>query len=255
MARPGVTEQETFEAIHSLIEMGAKVTVERVRETLGHGSPNTINRYLRTWREKPHISLVPQSPLQVKQLKKKCQSLEEELATRASQAESLSGIILERDQRIAELEKAHQTQESEKAQLVRTLESIQHTLEILQAEKAAVTEEREALLTSLVEAQQQLAEQFRDDLKAINEMSLNQVREISMSAQDRWLEEKIKARELSLEIERLKLLNKTLEEKILQLNAAQAPLQKRMRDQEKMIAHCLDPQKVEAFRQQAEGER
>lgn len=255
MARPGVTEQEVFEAIHSLIETGTKVTVESVRAELGHGSPNTINRHLRIWREKPAITLVSQSPIQVKQLKKQCQDLEAELEIQASQAEKLSGIILERDQQIAELGKTLQAQEVEKAQLVRLLETAQHMTETLQAEKAASTEERQELLKALTAAQQQLVEQLRDDLKAINEMSLNQVREISMSAQDRWLEEKIKIRELNLEIEGLKALNKSLEEKILQMQAAQAPLQKRMRDQEKMISHCLDPQKVEAFRQQAESKQ
>jgi colicin import membrane protein len=247
MARPGVTEAEVFEVINSFIEMGVKVTVESIRAELGHGSPNTINRHLRTWREKLVVPIFAQSSIQVKQLKKRCADLEEGLEANASQAEKLSSLILEKDQKIDALEKALQVKEGEGAQLIKSLEASQHALEKMQAIQESSALERQTLLQALTEAHKEQAEQFRDDLKAINEMSLNQVRELSMSAQDRWLEEKIKVLDLKAEIEQLKVFNKSLEEKILGLHAGQAPLKKRIADQEKLITHCLDPKKVEAF--------
>jgi len=251
MARPGVTEAEVFEVIHSFIEMGVKVTVESIRAELGHGSPNTINRHLRTWRQKPVVPIA--SPIEVKQLKRRCADLEEELESNASQAEKLSSLILEREQKIDALEKALQVKEEEGAQLTKALEASQHALEKMQAIQEASSLERQTLLQALTEAHKEQAEQFRDDLKAINEMSLNQVRELSMSAQDRWLEEKIKVRDLKAEIEQLKIFNKSLEEKILSLHTGQAPLKKRIADQEKLITHCLDPKKFEAFNPTREG--
>ena len=229
--------------------LDAKVTVESIRMELGHGSPNTINRHLRTWRQKPIVPIA--NPVD-KLLKRRCADLEAELKASLSQAERLSSLILDRDQTIASLEKVLQEKEEEKGQLTKTLEASQQALEKIQAVQEASTLERQTLLEVLTKAQHEQVAQFREDLKAVNEMSLNQVREISMSAQDRWLEEKIKVRELQTEIERLNAVNKQLEEKILNLHAAQAPLKKRIADQEKIISHCLDPKKMEAFKQEGE---
>ena len=250
MARPGVTEKQVFEAIQALMAIDAKVTVESIRMELGHGSPNTINRHLRAWRQKPIVPIA--NPVEVKQLKRRCADLEAELKVSLSQAERLSSLILERDRTIVALEKVLQEKEEEKGQLTKTLEASQQALEKMQAVQEASALERQILLESLTEAQREQAVQFREDLKAVNEMSLNQVRKISMSSQDRWLEEKIKIRELQTEIERLIALNKHLEEKILNLHTAQAPLKKRIADQEKIIAHCLDPKKMESFKEEGE---
>jgi colicin import membrane protein len=57
VGRPGVTEKEVLEAIAALQEMSARVTVESIRFYLGRGSPNTINRHLRSWREKSAIDI------------------------------------------------------------------------------------------------------------------------------------------------------------------------------------------------------
>lgn len=47
MAR-GITESDVFKACDMLLE-GARPTIERVRQTLGRGSPNTISPMLETW--------------------------------------------------------------------------------------------------------------------------------------------------------------------------------------------------------------
>lgn len=48
MAR-GITEADVFKACDSLLLEGARPTIERVRLTLGRGSPNTISPMLETW--------------------------------------------------------------------------------------------------------------------------------------------------------------------------------------------------------------
>ena len=243
MARPGVTEQEVFEAIASLQEIGTKVTVESIRAELGHGSPNTIHRHLRSWREKPAVTINPKSLMEVKQLKKQCAALEAALERQAEFAQSLSQTLLEREQKNLQLEQRI-------SQLTQELEQTTQALAKSVAVEKVIVLERQAVIQALTDAQAKQVDQFREDLKTINEMSLAQVREISIKSQDRWLEEKIKVRDLKLEVEKLKTLNKQLEEKCQQAQNANIPLRKQIAEQQKIISHCLDPKKVEAFSSQ-----
>lgn len=48
MAR-GITENDVFKACDALLLEGARPTIERVRQQLGRGSPNTISPMLETW--------------------------------------------------------------------------------------------------------------------------------------------------------------------------------------------------------------
>ncbi|MFT7773359.1 DNA-binding protein [Roseateles sp.] len=48
MAR-GITESDVFKACDALLLEGARPTIERVRQALGRGSPNTISPMLETW--------------------------------------------------------------------------------------------------------------------------------------------------------------------------------------------------------------
>lgn len=48
MAR-GITEQDVFEAADALLARGERPTIDRVRDHIGRGSPNTINPMLDAW--------------------------------------------------------------------------------------------------------------------------------------------------------------------------------------------------------------
>lgn len=48
MAR-GITEADVLEAADALLARGERPTIERVRQELGRGSPNTVNRHLDAW--------------------------------------------------------------------------------------------------------------------------------------------------------------------------------------------------------------
>lgn len=50
MARPGITYEEVQNAADTLVGRAESPTIQRVREHLGTGSPNTIHRHLTTWR-------------------------------------------------------------------------------------------------------------------------------------------------------------------------------------------------------------
>lgn len=45
----GITEQEVVDAADGLLLRGERPTVDRVRRTLGRGSPNTVNRHMAAW--------------------------------------------------------------------------------------------------------------------------------------------------------------------------------------------------------------
>ena len=49
MARSGITEEQVAQAADALILSGERPTIERVRATLGTGSPSTLIRHLDTW--------------------------------------------------------------------------------------------------------------------------------------------------------------------------------------------------------------
>ncbi len=247
MARPGVTESEVFEAIQSLLEIGAKITVESVRAELGHGSPNTINRHLRTWRTKPQQIVVRESSLQVKHLKKQLSELEVQLQTSFAQTEQLSLELLGRDQKIFSLEKEL---EENRQSLKDTHQKIEH----LNSLQEAIIQERQQIVDALVNAQKVQVEQFREDIKAINQMSLSQIREMSISSQDVWLEEKIKVRDLIKEMEQLRSTQENLRQQILSEQQVNQPLRKRIKEQEQIIKHCLDPKKFETYRSGSEND-
>ena len=45
----GITEKDVWSAADALLLEGARPTIERVRQKIGRGSPNTVSPYLDTW--------------------------------------------------------------------------------------------------------------------------------------------------------------------------------------------------------------
>ena len=50
MARPGISYEQVATVADALVGQGEKPSIQRIRERLGTGSPNTIHRHLKTWR-------------------------------------------------------------------------------------------------------------------------------------------------------------------------------------------------------------
>ena len=62
MARKGVTYEQVVEAAKAIEAEGENPTIQRVLQRLGTGSPNTIHRHLRSWKEQN----APQKPAVLK---------------------------------------------------------------------------------------------------------------------------------------------------------------------------------------------
>ena len=246
MARPGVTKQEVITAIESLISIEAKVTVESVRLQLGKGSPNTINRHLRNWREEQKNTKTA-SKTKLKAYKIKIANLENELKQQTNQNQGLSAQLLELDRKNLKLESLTKFHEQiiakQKVELQQFRASQQQTKEMYER----VLDEKKAELAKILEQQNNQANRFREDLKTINEASLKKVREISIGSQDAWLDEKVKVKTAQENIKTLQSQLLALKQQLESAQKANTPLKKKITYQESLIANCLDPTKLANF--------
>lgn len=62
MARTGISQEQVFEAVETLMQTGDSVTVSSVREHLGSGSYSTISTHLAKWREANDNRKTPDYP-------------------------------------------------------------------------------------------------------------------------------------------------------------------------------------------------
>lgn len=179
MARPGITYPEVEAAIHAIIAQGENPTINRVRDKLGTGSPNTILMHLNAWRAAAPVIArkAPELPADLQA------ALVAEMERQAAQAraEPEKQLLQARDE-AAELAKAGEALEAERDALAEQVNLAMserdqantvaseraHELEILRSDRER---ERAAAEGARVElAKQQLkaesAETAVNDLKA-----------------------------------------------------------------------------------------
>ena len=251
MGRPGVSQEEIFNAIETLVDLKIKLTVINIQTEFGKGSSSTINRHFRTWKEKQTQLLREgvQIPLtEGVNVKNKILSLENDLKLQQKQNQKSSGQLLACDLKIIQLEKIVKEGEQEQSKLNSKLQQVQFEEEKIKALYKALLLERKEVLDLLVQKNQVQANQFREDLKAINKESLSQVRQISTIGQEQWLEEKIKVKALQQEKNNLSLKIKELTKQLGKAQNLHLPIKKQLAAQEKLILNCLDPKKVEQFK-------
>jgi chromosome segregation ATPase len=250
MGRPGITEEEVFDAIETLLDREAKVTVESIRAHLHRGSPNTIIKHLRAWKIKQEQDKAGNTGILLKKQKAQNLALRTELEQQQRQLQNLSEQLLTKDRTIAQLEKDLAETKEQRIALVQNLQQLQIEAATTQTKYETAIAEREQIVNALVTSQKEQLTQFSEDLQAINTESLNSVRNIGMVGQEQLLAEKLKTRDLQLEIQNLQKQLQELQQALEQTKKLQLPLQKRLQQQEQLIAHCLDPKKMEKFKQQ-----
>src|SRR5690554_6107206 len=137
MARIGITYEQVATAADALVGQGEKPSIQRIREQLGTGSPNTIHRHLKQWR----ATQVP--------AERQAARLPDELAAALSQE-------LERQAAAARAEAEADALEA------------QHTADELAATGEQLEEENEALIAQLeaLEADNTRTEAERDSALA-----------------------------------------------------------------------------------------
>ncbi len=250
MGRPGITEEEVFDAIETLLDREAKVTVENIRAHLHRGSPNTIIKHLRAWKVKQEQDKAGNTGILLKKQKAQNLALRAELEQQQRQLQNLSEQLLIKDRTIVQLELDLTEVKTQRTILVQDLQQLQIEANTARTMYETAITERKQIVNELITNQQEQVTQFSKDLQAINRESLNSVRNIGMVGQEQLLAEKLKIRDLQLEIQNLQKQLQELQQALEQTKNLQLPLQKRLQQQEQLIAHCLDPKKMEKFEQQ-----
>lgn len=147
MARPGITYEEVAAAAESLTANGQHTGIMAVRNHLGTGSPNTINRHLKKWRESRPAQVV--STVEVPQSFVKAFNDEINRAVSLARAESQQALAVT---------------QAEVDELSSIGESLEQDKENLQVEVESLTAERNELRV-LLERQEQAAIKYQDDIK------------------------------------------------------------------------------------------
>jgi chromosome segregation ATPase len=146
MAR-GITQTDVDRAADALLANGERPTVDRVRQFLGTGSPNTVTRLLDAWWRGLSSRLdtsaarmaVPDAPDEVAQLAGQLweQALtsarELEHAALAAERDAMAAARLEADARVAASQQAAEAAADAKSQAVQALEAALQRLEAQQA--------------------------------------------------------------------------------------------------------------------------
>lgn len=140
MARPGITYDEVIAAIDAILASGEEPTIQRVRDHLGTGSPNTIHRHLTAWRQSRPVEQrkAPELPAELQA------ALVKEIERQA--AESRADVL----KSLVEAQK-------EAATLSKTGEELEDMNADLQEHNESLTAERERLAALATERQEEVA--------------------------------------------------------------------------------------------------
>ncbi|MGE3595964.1 MAG: DNA-binding protein [Dehalococcoidia bacterium] len=175
-----ITATDVDRAADALLRMGERPTVEKIRQSLGTGSPNTINPMLDAWWKRlasrldtgPHaLHRIPEAVAQITETL--WLTALEEARTRAGQEQRRKTNDLERDRRETDLrrhvlslrEAEFEDQLKERARTIATLEeqvaALTRLLQTEQANRASALRRISTLESSLRETEARAARLFR----------------------------------------------------------------------------------------------
>ncbi|GGG03933.1 MULTISPECIES: DNA-binding protein [Cysteiniphilum] len=86
MARPGISYEDILEAISKLEAQGATPSINNVRDTVGRGSPTTISKFLKQWREERATDQTAAQSTTTKNTEDTMQPISENTATAKTEA-------------------------------------------------------------------------------------------------------------------------------------------------------------------------
>lgn len=161
MARKGVTYEQVVEAAKAIEAEGENPTIQRVLQRLGTGSPNTIHRHLRSWKEQS----APQKPAALKLPEKLQDALLAEISRQANEARAESEAEAQEAMATAdELAAAGERMESEIISLNERVVSLEQSQIEAAAKLSTKDEELERLRQELREERAE-SEKIRMTLK------------------------------------------------------------------------------------------
>ncbi len=187
MARPGITYAEVVAVIDAIIANGDEPTIQRIRDHLGTGSPNTIHRHLTAWRASRPLEQrkAPELPAELqaalvreieRQAAEQRAEVEKMLVSSQQESETLSKAGEELEAENAELEEQNEVLSVERERLSALAEERHDEIESLKAE---LDRERKAA----EEARIQVA-QARNKIESLEQKVTEQAEELAQALAD-----------------------------------------------------------------------
>ena len=173
MARTGITYLEVTTAIDKIIAAGDEPTIQKIRDVLGTGSPNTIHRHLTEWRSARPVE------------QRKAVELPADLA-----AALLKEIERQAAEARAEIERQLVAAQAEAAELASTgevteadLESVREALEAKDAECLKLKADFDRQTDALSHAQRELEAERKITNEQRDELALTKNRVLTLTEQ------------------------------------------------------------------------
>lgn len=263
MARSGITQTQVNEAADALLRGGERPTIERVRQALGTGSPNTLVRLLEEWwsdlgrrldAQAAKMSL-PDAPEPVVAAASQLwlaavehaqglakSAIADEVAALASERAAMAERERQRDAElvatIAATQTALEAQASAETRLA-DIERLSHSLALqrddLQTQRDAATTERDVLSRRLAEARES-HEQAQREAAAERQALEAQFR----AGEDRWLREVDRARQdAGQAIARLEKVDKQLAAAVADSREKELAHEKALAERERALVKTL----------------
>lgn len=187
----GVQAGDVWAAADAVLATGEKPTIERVRQQMGRGSPNTVGPLLDTWfaglAQRLEESVADGLPAEVQ----RAAMLVWKRAQRISQAAAQAQLQAERDTLAEQRQAVAAEQDAIQQERMRwedRFAALRQTLELAQAQSAQTREEKDRLLAQLAQKDTELAGQ-REQLAALQH-TLTEERSRHQQQLDAWQVEK-----------------------------------------------------------------
>lgn len=218
MSKKGITAKDVFKVAETLVGEGQIPTQGKIREYLGRGSRGTIHKYLKQWKEncfKQRTNPLQTDALDAKALFEEKRSLEKVIENQIAQNTLLTGQLVESERGFMRLQAENQQLALVLAEMKEQYSplAIKHDA-LKEAYEVLKQEQEKALQTVMIDKNQQI-ESLRQELKEVNQSSLNAVMDLGYRGDDALMREKVQTLHLRDKVAELEKTVQALKQPLL----------------------------------------
>jgi chromosome segregation ATPase len=243
MARTGITKQEVYKAATIIAKRHQIPSITELRKLLGRGSTTTIHKYFKSWKQECYqkgsnangIDLITYN-----RITEEINLVKQALVKQTSKNEELAAQLIQTEQKLTQLKETHQilniefnVVKEQNLQLAAEKEKYQMALE-------HVVSERDQVLATVLNQQNQLIDSLRQELKEVNQTSIEQIKELGRKGDDALIEEKVKSINLQDEVSQQKNIIDELREQFLKSQETIKLLKKEIERQRKFTQEVVN---------------
>lgn len=183
-------------------------TVDMVFHHLKTGSRTTLGKYLKTWKLKKLKT--PDAP----SISVDINELQEQLSEMQKESENLIDENIELSRENNRLQYELESSKNIVKSLGEEWEKLNKNLEVAEKGLELVEKERAAFSKTIVDEKNAQIASLEEELKSVHEMALEKVHEMSMSGQDKLIEEKILTKNQQVKLDEQAKLIKALKNRL-----------------------------------------